>query len=123
MLPALLTLSVARVPLERHDGGHAAHMQRVQAKGWTIGAAAPPTQLVELIVAVRQSASGVEALERAVMAVSDPRSPAYGRHLSNKRVHDLVTPPPAAVLAVHEWLHSEGVQPRNVERRPLSSAR
>eukprot|EP00756_Hemistasia_phaeocysticola_P034137 Hpha_TRINITY_DN16506_c0_g1::TRINITY_DN16506_c0_g1_i1::g.132576::m.132576/K01279/TPP1, CLN2; tripeptidyl-peptidase I len=63
---------------------------------------------MELLFAVKQQ--GVPALERALFEVSDPRSPRYGKHLSQKEVHDLVAPRGEHIEVVRAFLASHGLE-------------
>lgn len=72
------------------------------ASGWTRGARADPDALIELLVAVKQPASGVEKMKTVLDEVSDPRSASYGAHLTQHEVHQILAPAAAAVAAVKE---------------------
>jgi hypothetical protein len=48
------------------------------------------------------------------MSLSDPSSPAYGRHMTNEQVHRLIAPTPASLAAVEGFLRSHGLEPRRV---------
>ena len=54
----------------------------------------------------------VAELERQLLAVSTPGNDAYGKHLTNKQVHDLVAPGTEAIDAVHEF--SSEIRTRNL---------
>jgi tripeptidyl-peptidase-1 len=76
--------------------------------GWTPSAVADKrSQKLEIIVAVRQQ--NLDQLERELMAVSDPRSSRYGKHLSKQEVDALVAPAAESVAAVTAWLKSHGI--------------
>eukprot|EP01062_Namystynia_karyoxenos_P059780 TRINITY_DN511_c0_g1_i3.p2 TRINITY_DN511_c0_g1~~TRINITY_DN511_c0_g1_i3.p2 ORF type:complete len:574 (+),score=210.79 TRINITY_DN511_c0_g1_i3:92-1723(+) len=105
MLAAVLAATAAHAALVQMEGGPAALPQ-----GWSSQGPAPRDARLSLSVAVRQS--NVTALTAALMRVSDPRSPAYGRHLTNQQVHDLVAPAPAHISAVMGWLQSSGASPQ-----------
>ncbi|RPD75551.1 subtilisin-like protein [Lentinus tigrinus ALCF2SS1-7] len=68
-----------------------------------------PDELVHLTIALPQS--NVSGLHAALLEVSDPDHPNYGRHLSKAEVEQLVAPVPESVKAVTEWLNSKGVNP------------
>jgi len=76
---------------------------------WVRGERVEAEELVQLRVAVKQSQSGLEALEAAVMASSDPSSAQYGRQLTLQQVQELVTPPTHALQTVRQWLREAGV--------------
>lgn len=70
--------------------------------GWEkLGRTSADEQL-ELIFAIKQT--NVAELESQLMKVSDPRSPAYGKHLSNEEVHELVKPTAGSLSAVHTFI-------------------
>ena len=62
--------------------------------------------VIQLRVAVKHNQSGLRMLENAVLAVSDPSSPRYGRHMSIEQVQALIAPPPSALQTVRDWLQS-----------------
>ena len=70
---------------------------------------APGADLVELTFMVKQQ--NVDVLERTLLAVSDPSSPSYGKHLSNAAVHELVKPRDASIEAVKAFIVSHGAEP------------
>jgi tripeptidyl-peptidase-1 len=104
----------SRLVLENHIDGHEAHLARMHDKGWELGEAAPRDAQLELIVAVKQNSAGVAALERALLAVSMPSSPTYGKHLSNAQAQALVAPSAASLDAVHAWLSEHGIALANL---------
>jgi tripeptidyl-peptidase-1 len=71
--------------------------------GWTTVSRADPAAQLELTLAVRQT--NLAALERQVLAASDPDNAArYGRHLSREQVDALVAPRSADVEQVKAWI-------------------
>ncbi|NXT17331.1 TPP1 peptidase, partial [Syrrhaptes paradoxus] len=76
--------------------------------GWAHTGRVGPGHDVQLTFALRQRGTG--RLAQLVDAVSDPRSPQYGQHLSLEQVRDLVQPSPAALMAVLKWLQGHGVE-------------
>ncbi|NWU73274.1 TPP1 peptidase, partial [Pterocles burchelli] len=76
--------------------------------GWTHTGRVGPGHEVRLTFALRQR--GTARLAQLVDAVSDPRSPQYGQHLSLEQVRDLVQPSPAALMTVLKWLQGHGVE-------------
>ncbi|XP_015708022.1 tripeptidyl-peptidase 1 [Coturnix japonica] len=76
--------------------------------GWTLTGRVSPEHVVHLTLALRQS--GTERLASIVRAVSEPRSPLYGKYLSLEQLRDVVQPPPAALMTVLKWLRTHGVQ-------------
>jgi tripeptidyl-peptidase-1 len=50
--------------------------------------------------------------------VSEPASPRYGQHLSKGQVQDLAAPHPDALLAVDNWLASNGFDVHGLVRSP-----
>eukprot|EP00662_Eupelagonemidae_sp_cell21_P034161 gene34161-37687_t len=108
----------ARDPSECHVdcAGHAPHGTVEPAgglpHGWRSVGPSPRSQQVELVFAVKQT--NTAELHDALMRVSDPTSPDYGRHLSNAEVHALVAPDPAAIDAVERHIRVHGGAPRRV---------
>ncbi|XP_042649385.1 tripeptidyl-peptidase 1 [Tyto alba] len=76
--------------------------------GWTPAGRVDPGHEVQLTFALRQRGAG--RLSQLVRAVSDPRSPRYGKYLSLEQVRDLVQPSPATLTAVLKWLQGYGVE-------------
>ncbi|XP_068787101.1 tripeptidyl-peptidase 1 isoform X2 [Struthio camelus] len=75
--------------------------------GWAPAGRVSPGHEVQLTFALRQQ--GTERLAQVVDAVSDPRSPRYGRYLSLEQVRDLIQPSPATLMSVLKWLQGHGV--------------
>lgn len=69
----------------------------------------PPSAEIELTFAVKQS--GLRELHDALMRVSTPSSPDYGRHLSNEEVQNMTAPAPHHVEVVTAFLRAHGVEP------------
>jgi tripeptidyl-peptidase-1 len=76
-------------------------------EGWVVKGASHRDTTLELVFAVKQQ--NLKKLEEEVLAVSDPASPRYGQHLTNRQVHALVAPTAAHVEAVHAFLARHGV--------------
>ncbi|XP_066846261.1 tripeptidyl-peptidase 1 [Anser cygnoides] len=76
--------------------------------GWAPAGRVSPVHDVQLTLALRQQ--GTARLARLVRAVSDPRSPRYGRFLSLEQLRDLVQPSPATLMTVLKWLRGHGVE-------------
>ncbi|KAM9204474.1 tripeptidyl-peptidase 1 isoform 1-T1 [Mergus octosetaceus] len=76
--------------------------------GWAPAGRVSPEHDVQLTLALRQQ--GTARLARLVRAVSDPRSPRYGRFLSLEQLRDLVQPSPATLMTVLKWLRGHGVE-------------
>ncbi|XP_074789517.1 tripeptidyl-peptidase 1 [Athene noctua] len=76
--------------------------------GWAHAGRLDPGHEVQLTLALRQRDTA--RLAQLVGAVSDPRSPRYGKFLSLEQVRDLVQPSPAALMAVLKWLRGHGVE-------------
>ncbi|KJE91464.1 tripeptidyl-peptidase I [Capsaspora owczarzaki ATCC 30864] len=72
--------------------------------GWKNLGAAAGDEPHRIMFAVKQS--NVPELERTLMAVSDPRSPRYGQHLSFADVNNLVRPQQARIAAVRSFIAS-----------------
>jgi len=78
-------------------------------RGWVVRGPGPRGQKLELTFAVRQQ--GLEELNAALMRVSVPSSPDYGKHLSNAEVHALAAPESRHVESVLSFLRSYGAEP------------
>ncbi|XP_015136410.2 tripeptidyl-peptidase 1 [Gallus gallus] len=76
--------------------------------GWVLAGRVSPEHDVQLTLALRQR--GTARLTRLVRAVSEPRSPQYGKYLSVEQLRDVVQPSPATLMAVLKWLQSHGVE-------------
>ena len=78
-------------------------------RGWTPFKPSDPNQMLELVFAVKQT--NLNFLEEILLEVSDPTSERYGKHLSNRAVHQLVAPLPEHVKTVMEFLKLHNVEP------------
>ncbi|XP_035166959.1 tripeptidyl-peptidase 1, partial [Oxyura jamaicensis] len=76
--------------------------------GWAPAGRVSPVHDVQLTLALRQQ--GMARLARLVHAISDPRSPRYGRFLSLEQLRDLVQPSPTTLMTVLKWLQGHGVE-------------
>ncbi|NWW97334.1 TPP1 peptidase, partial [Caloenas nicobarica] len=76
--------------------------------GWAHTGRVSPGHPVQLTLALRQR--GTAHLAQLVDAVSDPRSPRYGQHLSLQQLRDLVQPSSATLMTVLKWLQGHGVE-------------
>ncbi|KAK2517567.1 tripeptidyl-peptidase 1 [Columba guinea] len=76
--------------------------------GWTHAGRVSPGHDLQLTFALRQR--GTARLAQLVRAVSDPRSPRYGQHLSLEQLRDLVQPSSATLMTVLKWLQGHGVE-------------
>nr|KAF6468369.1 tripeptidyl peptidase 1 [Rousettus aegyptiacus] len=80
--------------------------QRTLPPGWaSLGRADPEEELI-LTFALRQQ--NLERLSKLVQAVSDPRSPRYGKYLTLEDVAELVRPSPLTLRTVQKWLLAAG---------------
>jgi tripeptidyl-peptidase-1 len=102
---------VERIPLE-------AGQPFIIPEGWSSMGPTDPNTKLELIFAVKQT--NVDKLETALMEVSDPRSPKYGKHMSNDAVHKLVAPAPSTLEAVNSFLHDNEVLNTTLSLSPNS---
>ncbi|KAK2524764.1 tripeptidyl-peptidase 1 isoform X2 [Columba livia] len=76
--------------------------------GWAHAGRVSPGHDLQLTFALRQR--GTARLAQLVRAVSDPRSPRYGQHLSLEQLRDLVQPSSATLMTVLKWLQGHGVE-------------
>ncbi|KFV69113.1 Tripeptidyl-peptidase 1, partial [Dryobates pubescens] len=75
---------------------------------WSHVGAVSPGQNLQLTFALRQR--GLGRLAQLVDAISDPRSPQYGKFLTLEQLRDLVQPSPGTLLLVLKWLRGHGVE-------------
>lgn len=66
-----------------------------------------PNKLLQLTFALKQR--NVRQLEKALVEVSDPDSPFYGKYLSVEEITKLVSPSKKTIKAVKGWLKKQGV--------------
>jgi len=102
LLAAAAASSVALSDAALMEGGASVHPDT-----WVTTAKAPQQAMLELTFAVKQR--GLRELEDALMRVSTPSSPDYGKHLTNQEVHDMTAPDPKHLQAVEDFLKSFGV--------------
>lgn len=84
----------------------------VPREGWTWAGRAPDSHPLTLYVALKHR--NVDVLERVVLEVSDPDSPAYGEHLSMEAANALVEPRFEHKEAARRWLAAAGVDEARV---------
>ncbi|KAG8159964.1 hypothetical protein KVR01_010601 [Diaporthe batatas] len=77
--------------------------------GWTKVSAALPTDKLALKIGLKQQHAA--ALEQAVLAVSSPGHPSYGKHLTREELRSYVAPTEQSVADVTAWLAKHGVVP------------
>ena len=70
--------------------------------GWAVIGPSPRDTRLELTIAVKQQR--LDELHSKLMAVSDPDSPSYGKHLSNAKIHELIAPRAADLATVRAFL-------------------
>ncbi|XP_004717129.1 tripeptidyl-peptidase 1 [Echinops telfairi] len=80
--------------------------QRTLPPGWVSLGRLDPEEELSLTFALRQR--NLERLAHVVQAVSDPRSPRYGKYLTLEDVAELVRPSPLTLRTVHKWLLGAG---------------
>lgn len=78
-------------------------------QGWTKVSPALSTDKLSLKIALKQQHA--DALEQAVLSVSTPGSPDYGKHLSRDELRRFVAPSTLSVDSVTSWLAAYGIQP------------
>ncbi|KAJ7186973.1 subtilisin-like protein [Mycena filopes] len=79
--------------------------------GFTNAGPADDSSLLNLRIAL--SSSDVSGLEKALLDISSPSSPNYGKHLSKAEVNAFVAPTDEATTAVQTWLASHGLAPES----------
>lgn len=82
--------------------------ETVEPGAWTVTGPSPRGQTIELLFAVKQQ--NLQKLHDTLMAVSDPKSPSYGHHLSNSEVNDLTSPQQSHITAVMDFLKLHDVE-------------
>ena len=78
--------------------------------GWQKERRADPTTLLDLVVGIKLA--DAVAIEEALLRVSDPSNPDFGKHLTKAEVDRLARPQPGAVKAIKAWVATHGA--RNV---------
>ncbi|RDW79067.1 S53 family peptidase [Aspergillus mulundensis] len=103
-----LTFSVATVLGSTATGSHILHEQRdVLPDHWTKHSRLHGHEIIPVRIGLTQSS--LDAGHDLLMELSDPKSPRYGKHLSQDEVHDLFAPAEESVEQVRAWLESEGI--------------
>ncbi|KAK4176196.1 peptidase S8/S53 domain-containing protein [Triangularia setosa] len=77
-------------------------------RGWEAVRQASPDETVSLRIALKQQQA--EALEQAVLEISTPGDPKYGRHLTRDELRSYTAPSKSATLAVTRWLEDHSIQ-------------
>lgn len=78
-------------------------------KGWRFASAALATDKLSLKIGLKQTYA--DELEQAVLAMSSPSNPDYGKHLSREELRRYVAPTKRATDDVLSWLASYNIQP------------
>lgn len=78
-------------------------------QGWSKASAALPTDKLALKIGLKQQHAA--ALEQAVLAVSSPGHPSYGKHLTREELRSYVAPTEQSVADVTAWLAKYDVVP------------
>ena len=73
-------------------------------EGWQRGERASPDRLIQYSVALNHNDEGVASVRKIFWDVSNPDSPAYGKHASKEELDNLTAPPPSAITTVTTWL-------------------
>jgi len=105
LLLGLLTLG----PCLASDARTTVELEAPVPVGWSTFGQASREQLLELSFAVKQR--GLYELHEALMRVSSPDSPDYGRHLSNEEVNAMTAPEADHIEAVTSFLRAHGADP------------
>lgn len=66
--------------------------------------------LLPMRIGLRQNSHALSRAEEWLMAISDPSSPAYGRHWSQEDVIKAFEPADETLRAVTEWLAGHGIE-------------
>jgi len=95
----LVAVSSARIQLE----------SPISVPGsWTLTGPAEPEQTTSVYFFLSHPTGSVQKLEETLLAVSDPRSPSYGKHLSNDELRAMMFNPEADAT-LHAWLATHNV--------------
>lgn len=78
-------------------------------QGWSKASAALPTDKLALKIGLKQQHAA--ALEQAVLAVSSPGHPSYGKHLTREELRSYVAPTEQSVADVTAWLAKYDIVP------------
>lgn len=78
-------------------------------EGWRLASPGLPSDVVTLKISLKQQRA--DALEQAVLAMSTPSNPEYGKHLSREELRRYVAPTTRAIDEVASWLASHGITP------------
>lgn len=85
-------------------------------RDWIHMGRAPSEHVIQLRIALPQPR--FPELEQHLIEISDPFHERYSDHLSKEQVEELVTPHPSSVVAVHEWLASQGIPSKACNQSP-----
>lgn len=86
----------------------------VEVDGWTKGSRANPDVYVDVVIALRNR--GMTHLNEEVLAVSSPRSPRYGQHLTPAELAEITAPQRTAHQTVGDWLTASGIEELTLSR-------
>lgn len=78
-------------------------------KGWVEVRAAKPEETIVLKIALRQPRS--EELDQAVMEISTPGHPRYGKHMTREELRSYTAPSARSLAEVSSWLREFSVNP------------
>lgn len=78
-------------------------------QGWSKASSALPTDKLALKIGLKQQHAA--ALEQAVLAVSSPGHPSYGKHLTRDELRSYVAPTEQSVADVTAWLAKYDIVP------------
>ncbi|EJD43708.1 subtilisin-like protein [Auricularia subglabra TFB-10046 SS5] len=86
--------------------------------GWTLAAQSVPPMEHKIDLRIGLKQHNLDTLIDTLYDVSNPLSPAYGKHLSKEQVEALVAPHPTTVSIVEDWLATHGIAPSSCSRSP-----
>ena len=69
---------------------------------------------ITIQMAIKQSNSDFEIVEKELLKISDPDSEYYGQHWTFEQIHDFFKPPDESHKAVMAWLHSYGILDKDI---------
>lgn len=96
---------------------HVIHEARLHLPtGWTYRSPAEKSSLIPIRIGLKQS--NLHTAHDVLMEVSDPDSPKYGQHWTDKDIVAFFAPSKDTVASVREWLTSAGVNIGRISHSP-----
>eukprot|EP00455_Lapot_gusevi_P002447 TRINITY_DN1097_c0_g1_i1.p1 TRINITY_DN1097_c0_g1~~TRINITY_DN1097_c0_g1_i1.p1 ORF type:complete len:584 (+),score=255.33 TRINITY_DN1097_c0_g1_i1:33-1754(+) len=106
---------VATLAAAQYAERHLLYSREVTPPRWTLGGHAPRDAPVKFTLALKQR--NLDQLEEKFWAVSDPKSPHYGKHMTRQQIWELISPPHSQVHRVIAWLKHTGVHAKQISNQ------